>query len=369
MASLILNQLPLEPLGAGDLIDRALRLYRRHFTTLIRIAAPPVVISAAGGVLMSISWRALTATASETSLAIYILMLIAGILLWMGGLLLTIIVMGGAARNLVAHLLWDEPVTARATYSNARSRFWGLLASTIIIGFIALICFFVIFYVVAIVLSIIAFGIVMLQLPAWLAWILGIISVVTVILAGLWLFFLVVGRFAYVPQVLLVEGRSVFASLARSVSLASHNVKRLMAMVLFSTFATYSALMILLIPLGWYGYLNGIDPFQLKSEAWPAWYAISYEVVVQLSQILLTPVWMLGLSLLYVDERVRREGYDIELMAARRLGEIPMLAGGQVAPITPALVASGSRQVAGIPTHFEQQHHVRHNPNSTLGLS
>ena len=38
---------------------------------------------------------------------------------------------------------------------------------------------------------------------------------------------------------------------------------------------------------------------------------------------MLTPVWMLGLSLLYVDERVRHEGYDIELMAARQLGEFP----------------------------------------------
>jgi hypothetical protein len=32
---------------------------------------------------------------------------------------------------------------------------------------------------------------------------------------------------------------------------------------------------------------------------------------------------MLGLSLLYVDERVRHEGYDIELMAAQQLGELP----------------------------------------------
>ena len=38
----ISNDLALAPLGAGDLIDRAVRLYRRHFLTLIRIAAPPV---------------------------------------------------------------------------------------------------------------------------------------------------------------------------------------------------------------------------------------------------------------------------------------------------------------------------------------
>ncbi len=42
------NELSLAPLGAGDLIDRAVRLYRRHFLTLIRIAAPPVIVAAAG---------------------------------------------------------------------------------------------------------------------------------------------------------------------------------------------------------------------------------------------------------------------------------------------------------------------------------
>jgi hypothetical protein len=79
--------------------------------------------------------------------------------------------------------------------------------------------------------------------------------------------------------------------------------------------------MILLVPLGWYGYLSGIDPFNLA--IWPAWYTVAYSVLGPLSSILLTPVWMLGLSLLYVDERVRHEGYDIELMAARQLGELP----------------------------------------------
>jgi len=120
---------------------------------------------------------------------------------------------------------------------------------------------------------------------------------------------------------MLVEGKGVFEAIGRSFSLAKGNVRRLMAMTLFTTFATYSALMILMVPLSWYGYLNGIDPF--NSTNWPAWYAVAYSTLGPLSSILLTPVWMLGLSLLYVDERVRHEGYDIELMAARQLGELP----------------------------------------------
>ncbi len=369
VATLTVNQLPLAPLGAGDLIDRAVRLYRRHFTTLIRIAAPPVVISAAGGVMTSISWRALMATGSETSLALYGVMLTVGLCLWFGGLLLNVIVMGGAARNLVTHLLWDEPVSARATYRNARARFWSLLGSTTIIVIITFIVFVIIFYIWALVFTMVAFGIVLLQFPAWLSAILSIISVITVTTGALWLFFLIAGRFAYVPQVMLVEGKGVFASIGRSASLASGNVKRLMAMVFFSSFATYSALMILLVPLGWYAYLNGVNPSPLDSQQWPAWYAISYQVVVQLSSILLTPVWMLGLSLLYVDERVRHEGYDIELMAARRLGEIPKLYGGHNAPIAPALASGAAHNMPPPrPTYIKPPAPPRRPPNSTLGL-
>ena len=116
-----------------------------------------------------------------------------------------------------------------------------------------------------------------------------------------------------------------------------------MAMFLFTTFATYSALMLLLIPLGWYGYLHGINPFDLTQSEWPVWYAIGYQVVGQISSILLMPVWMLGLSLLYVDERVRHEGYDIELLAQQRLGEMPQLPDGRIAPLAPALVQQTQR--------------------------
>src|SRR5204863_5111337 len=148
-----------------------------------------------------------------------------------------------------------------------------------------------------------------------------------------WLFFIVAGRVAYVPEAMLVEGKGVFDGFGRSFGLAKGNVRRLMAMTLFTTFATYSAMMILLVPLSWYGYLSGINP--LNSMQWPAWYQISYSVLVTLSSILLAPVWMLGLSLLYVDERVRHEGYDIELLAAQQLPEMP--AESVASPFGPAL--------------------------------
>jgi hypothetical protein len=90
----------------------------------------------------------------------------------------------------------------------------------------------------------------------------------------------------------------------------------------------------------------------------PAWYTVSSEVFGQLATILLAPVWMMGLSLLYVDERVRHEGYDIELLAAQRFGEMPQLPAGVHAPVAPAIAPPQSKR-----TREEENF-----PGSVLGL-
>src|SRR5258706_15905989 len=331
------SELALAPLGAGDLIDRAVRLYRRHFLTLIGIAAPPVVLSALGSTITTISWREITATSSDLNMALYVLMLMAGIVIIISGALFSIIVMGGATRTLVAHLLWNEPVTARATYRAVKSRFWGLLGASVLVALWLAFATLVAFSGSSVIFMILAFGIAFAtMLSGWLAGILWGIGTLVAVVAASILFFFLAGRMAYVPQAMLVEGKSVFAAIGRSFSLASGNVRRLKAMTLFTFFGTYSALMLLMIPLGWYGFLNGVDLSPFGSTC-TTWYSIGYQVILQCSHILLAPIWMLGFSLLYVDERVRHEGYDIELMAARQLPEMPTLP-GVVSPFAPALV-------------------------------
>ena len=78
--------------------------------------------------------------------------------------------------------------------------------------------------------------------------------------------------------------------------------------------------MLFRIPLDWYAWANGVEIWNFYADSIPAWYEITNQFIWQSSVILLMPVWMIGLCLLYVDERVRHEGYDIELLAARRLG-------------------------------------------------
>jgi hypothetical protein len=373
LATLAVKHLQLAPLGAGDLIDRTVRLYRRHFGALIRASVPPVVVSAAGWVLLLVCLRAMSAASSEARVVVYFLGAAAGLAVYVFGLLAQLTVMGGASRNLVMHLLWGEPVTARLIYRSVRSRAWALFRASAVVLFWLFIsgvaaggagmlvwtmAFFVVGLTAAATASVAA---------QWVALILFLLMTAAALLLMLFIFFFVAGRVAYVPQVLMVEGRSVFDSISRSAVLARGNVRRLTGMFLFTGFAWYSAGILLLLPLGWFAYLNGVNPLEFDATRLPAWYTISRAALGQVSTTLLAPVWMMGLSLLYVDERVRHEGYDIELLAAQVFGEMPAVPAGFHAPLAPAIAAPQRQARPDAPAEVPQSP-VEKPPGSILGL-
>lgn len=342
------SQLSIAPLGAGDLIDRAVRLYRKHFWTFVLIAAPPIVI----GTLFSIGWtmlgRALffiSGSYDPAEMVSYQLFTwFGGMIIWVVETIAILTVMGGASRNFIRYLLFDEPISFRETYRNTKKRVFSLIVASLIIsvalGIFGITLFYFSFIIAVLLIFAVSYA---FQMIPTLAIILSIvIGVATTILTVL-LFFLVASRFAYIPQVMLVEGQGIFSALSRSISLASGNIKRFTALFIFTTVVTYSALALLYIPLGWYAWATGIDVF-FSTDMIPAWYQIANQLVGQISFVLLMPVWMIGLCLLYVDERVRHEGYDIELMAARRLGDIPNVPQTYVNPLQPALSKTPSAE-------------------------
>ena len=344
------SELALAPLGAGDLIDRAVRFYRGNFKTFLFIAAPPVVI----GTIVSVGWRMLgrelfyvNARIDQTDLVFYYLFIWFGsLVIWFVEIVASLVVMGGASRNFVRHLLFGEAITFSATYRNAKSRLAGLVTASSLITLILGVVGFFVFY----------FGLLVTTLAIMaVIWVLSFFPFGAFIVAlaigiggtGLtvWLFFLVASRFVYIPQAILVEDQGVFAAFSRSASLASGNVKRVAALFIFGMVAIYSALALLYVPLLWYAWANGLEVFGGDPDLVPAWYEIATQLVGQTSMILLLPVWMVGLCLLYVDERVRHEGYDIELTAARRLGDIPEVPPDYINPLQPALGSNSATQV------------------------
>lgn len=306
------------------------------------IAAPPVVV----GTVISVGWTFLSrelfsagATGDPAAKVFYYLFVWLGsAVIWFTQTVATLSVMGGASRNFVRHLLFGEPLTFKETYLNAWNRITGLIfASSIITFLLGVLGFFVFYLGLTIGAVVIIFAAAALQSVPPLAFLVGVILGLLTVLGSVWLFFLVASRFAYVPQVMMVEGQGVFSALSRSAGLASGNVKRFAFLFIFTFIVIYSALAILYIPLVWYASASGVELFTLDPDVLPAWYQITSQLIWQTSMILLSPVWMVGLCLLYVDERVRHEGYDIELMAARQLGEIPAVPQTYINPLQPAL--------------------------------
>ena len=338
------SSLALTPLGAGDLIDRAVRFYRQNFWTFVWIAAPPILF----GTLVSIGWTILgrelfnpgANRRAEDEIFSYLVAWFSAAVILSFEIVAMLVVMGGASRNFVRHLLFGETVTFRETYSNVKARIGGLLIASFAIVFILGLIGFVFFWIGA-VLALMAAGIVVWIFSFFLplAQILSILVGGAIMFGTGWLFFLIASRFAYVPQIMLVEGQPLGAAIGRSTNLASGKGTRIYALFIFTFIATYSAMLLFYVPLGWYAYLNGIHFFGNDIDAIPAWYIIANQLVTQISLILLSPILMIGLCLLYVDERVRSEGYDIELMAARNLGEIPDVPTEYANPLQPALAA------------------------------
>ncbi len=326
------------------------------------------------GTLISVGWTMLgrglfsvdAATASSPG-AYFLSSLFTGfgnLVIWTVESIAALVVMGGASRNFVRYLLFGEPITARETYSNVRARLGGLMGASTFITFLLIFLGGVIFYLgfVALLFVVLLIVAAFSSVP-FLAVIVGIFLSSAILYGVGWLFFLVASRFVYVPQIMLVEGLGFAAAIGRSTSLASGNVKRLYALFVFTTLATYAALLLFYIPLGWYAYLSGLEVFTFDTNTLPAWYVIAGQVISQASLILLMPVWMIGLCLLYVDERVRHEGYDIELLAARQLGEIPPLPREFINPLQPALA------ISQLPTQSQPSPPERKSTITTLGLN
>lgn len=352
-------------LGAGDLIDRAVRFYRAFFWTFVLIAAPPVVV----GTVISVAWTLigreifdLGADPFSVETTFYYLFLWIGtILIWLIETIATLAVMGGASRNFVRHLLFGEAITLSETYRNTWRRLGGLVFAstliTIIVGSIGTAILY--FGMIAAFILIALIAAVLTSIPV-IAVVLSIAVGLAAAFASGWLFFLAASRVAYVPQVMLVEGQGVFSAIGRSSTLAGGSVRRLAALFTFTTVAAYSALALLYVPIAWYASANDVPLMSFDADLIPAWYEIAYNLIWQISFVLLSPVWMIGLCLLYVDERVRAEGYDIELMAAARLGDIPSVPDTYVNPLHPALANAATAAVA-------PQHKSR-SSITTLGL-
>lgn len=320
-----METMTLAPLSAGDLLDRIVRLYRRHWIALMRVAVLPVILSYLGIMGLTLGIRNFSTTKGDLRLAMGVLLIAGGLALYVGGKAVLVFLLGGTARELVQHFLDGSPVTVRGVYRTTRQHFWSLFGAAIMVLALALTLGIFLVYVVGMIVGvyILLAAWLLSGLPFWLQVILHSVFGLLAFAATTILVLMNVKRAMFLPQAITVEKKGVANALSRSFSLAGGELRRkdfvpIVALVFFYLYISASVELLFRLPLYLYAGLNGIEAGPFSAQQ-PLWYTVLTNTVSQASEILLLPVLMLGFILLYIDSRVRREGYDLELLANRYL--------------------------------------------------
>ncbi len=307
----------LEPMLTGDVIDRAVMIYRRNFTSLLAIVAVPTFIGYVASLMFRYGMLSLDQdySGSPDATGEATMMLVLGLIGYPIWVLTLVATLAGLARVVGDHLMMDEPITFKACFAAVRKRFRdSLKLGFLVIGLLFLMMFalgaalMVIGVIVQVVVTIVG----SMALPEW-----GLVATVVVLaLAALGALFVVgsaiLARFVFLPQVVMIEGESPGMASGRARHLGGGNAFRVGAILLFSYFFTLSLFAALTLPLLAGLYLSGVYTDDLLSN--PVLNVV-YTAFQDISSLLALPIWSVAFTLLYFDNRVRKEAYDVELLA------------------------------------------------------
>jgi hypothetical protein len=250
----------LRPLSLSELLDRTFSLYRQNFVLFAGIAALPNLM------LFAMNLTNLLMTHGSPPSFTAVLMLIPTAIVT-----LVVLTLAQAATVFaVSHLYLDRPVTIGSAYSQITPHLLGLCGLIIIIGLLT------------------SLGFIFLIVP------------------GIWLLL----RWSLAVPVAVLE-RTGLGAMSRSAELTRGDRGRIfMVYLLYIIVAmVVSALwdipMALAIALG-----------RGTVVAPPLWTQVLAQIGAFFTQCAVAPLMTVALSLVYYDERVRKEGFDLEHMMA-----------------------------------------------------
>lgn len=294
--------LELRPMSTGQLLDRTFWLYRRNFILFAGIAAIPLV-SFFLGELALVSLTSLTATPSMTqamsgaaALGFFVLAIF---------YLASYALSTGACVYAVSHAYLRKQTTILESYKVVMAR----LGTLILMGILLFLALGGLIVGIGALIGVIGAGI----LAAGIGRAGDFIMVIVAIVLGL-LGCYVALRMGLSIQTCVLEKLGALASLKRSFSLARGSVGRLFIILLLSTAIAMGLILACMVPLIFLvGFLKGAG----------AMVALIVMVVVYfLAIVISTPISTIAFSLVYYDQRVRKEAFDLTLMM-EALGQAP----------------------------------------------
>jgi hypothetical protein len=299
--------MPLRPLGLSDMYDAAFRIIRFNPKATVGSAVlvatiawlVPVIVTALLSFTLDLSLDATDSASDEELVGLVgsIGSLAVGLMLLAFG---TILVTG-----MIAHVTAAAAVGRRLTLGEAwaatRGKRWRLIGLALLLGLGTLLLMGA--YVLLWVAVVVASGDNTLPVVLW-----GLASVPAFICVMAWFWV----RVYYLPvPALMLEPVGIFGALARGFALTRKQFWRTFGIALLTLVVVNIASTFLSFPVGIIG--------QLASVAVGSRYALLVLVVTQaLSQVIaaafVTPFTSAVTSLQYLDQRMRKEAYDVELM-------------------------------------------------------
>jgi len=299
--------MPLRPLSLGDMYDAAFRIIRFNPKATVGSAvlvaavamAIPVLITAVLTASVNLSLDQ-SGTPDDSSVVGFVGSLgslgLGTVLASFGTILVT---------GMIAHVTAAAAVGRRLTLGEAwaatRGKRWRLVGLALLLGFSALLLIGV--YVLLWVLVIVGVGDNTALVVIW-----GLLSVPAFMCLMIWFWV----RVYYLPvPALMLEPVGVFGAVGRGFRLTRKQFWRTFGIALLTILVVGIASNVLAFPIGIVG--------QIATVAVGAQYALLVLVVTQaLSQVIsaafVTPFTSAVTSLQYLDQRMRKEAYDVELM-------------------------------------------------------
>jgi len=300
------RELLLQPVSAGDLIDRALRLYRRYLAALLAIAAVPGLVAVVGGLLAVFAGADLMMTAAGNFLTF--------------GLspVLNLVVIGALTKVVADHVVREEPISFRQTWQ-VILRDWERLLGVAAIGWLFLSTTLIVLGTILFLIGLVGLGIVTFLLSPILAgqgdsWLLALpitIVGVSLVVVGGFLFSGMYGRVAMMSAAAIMERQPVGSAISRGLRLGARNAPKVLAVLLFEYCLLWSIATALGVPVGIYLMATGTPINANSTEVM----AMSFNILLQFGGLLAAPVAAVAFALLYFDNRVRKEGLDVEVLA------------------------------------------------------
>ncbi|MDH6135306.1 hypothetical protein P3T37_004716 [Kitasatospora sp. MAA4] len=293
--------IPLRPLSVGEILDGSISTVRKHWRTVLGLSLVVAVLT--NTTLAAVSWYTQGSGTGWTAVVAFgaavVLDLLASLILTA---LLTMV---------ISKAIVGESITLGPAWRAARPQLPKLLGVSLLVPLI------VVGIVAASSIPLFVASLADSQSP--LAALIG----VPVLLGGLGVAIWTGVRLSLAAPALMLEKQGVLAAMARSRRLVRGSWWRILGVTLLGYVLTFLLTDMIAIPFSVLAAIVGGTPFALGSASATTTFAalVISTIGAILGSLLSYPVTA-GISvLLYVDQRIRREGLDIELARAAGLPE------------------------------------------------